>query len=294
MFDKKLLIDFSNIAWATFYTNQKVSKDSTMTPEQVKQHWKYLMLNSLQKLKLKHRPNEMIVCIDSPSWRKKYFQFYKARREMSRKKNGMDYKAFHDVIDEMVEDLREYFPYKVVRATWAEADDIIGVLVHELQNTGTNIIIASRDKDFKQLLTTGVQLWDVQESKWIKCDNPKTFLIKHILMGDSGDDIPNVRSDSDTFITDGKRQKACGPKAVEKILVNGLQDYIKEEGLIDNWKRNKRLICLTKTIIPSRVWQAVMDSYNAQEDKKGNYMLLQKYFGKNRMRALQKSIDKFL
>ena len=162
-----------------------------------------------------------------------------------------------------------------------------------MQQDGVKIIIASRDKDFKQLLNSAVSLWDVRDWKWIKCDNPKTYLIKHILMGDAGDDIPNVRSDSDTFITEGKRQKPCGPKTVEKILQDGLEDYIRSEGLLSNFKRNKRLIRLSKSTIPDIVWNGVIESYTAQEEKKGNYMLLAKYFSTNRMRQLQKSIDKF-
>ena len=291
--EKTLLIDFSNIAWATFYTNQKITKDKSLSQAQINQHWKYLMLNSIQRLKIKHRPIETIICFDSYSWRKKYFQFYKARRELTKKKSKMDYKAFKETIQEIYEDLIEYFPYKVCRAQWAEADDIIAVLVHHLRNTGNILIIASRDKDFKQLLSSGVRLWDTQDWKWIKCEHPKTYLIKHILMGDAGDDVPNVRSDDDTFITEGKRQKACGAKGVEKILVEGLEEFIRREGLLANFRRNKRLIRLTKSTIPGKVWNAVIDDYDAQETQKGNYMLLAKYFSENRMRRLQKSIDKF-
>jgi 5'-3' exonuclease len=290
---KTLLVDFSNIAWATFHTNRKITKDKSLTQAMIDQHWKYLMLNSVQRLKIKHQPTETIICFDSYSWRKKYFRFYKARRELARQKSGMDFKSFIKVMDEIYEDLKIYFPYKICRATWAEADDIIAVLVHHLRNTGNQIIIASRDKDFKQLLTGGVRLWDTHDWKWIKCEHPKTFLIKHVLMGDSGDDVPNVRSDDDTFITEGKRQKACGPKAVEKILVEGIEEFIKREGLIANFRRNKKLIRLTKSTIPGRVWNAIIENYANQESKKGNYMLLAKYFSANRMRRLQQSIDKF-
>ena len=291
--EKILLVDFSNIAWATFHTNTKITKDSTFTQEQINQHWKYLMLNSVQRLKIKHKPNEIVICFDSYSWREKYFQFYKARRRMARKKSDMNYKAFKDVIDEIYEDLKVYFPFKIVRVEYAEADDIIAALVHHLHNLGNQIVIASRDKDFKQLLNRDVMLWDTVDWKWIKCTNPKTYLIKHILMGDSGDDVPNVRSDSDTFITEGKRQKACGPKGVEKILEEGLEEYIRREGLLENFKRNKRLIRLSKHTIPDIVWDRVIEEYGSQETKKGNYMLLAKYFSTNRMRNLQKSIDKF-
>jgi hypothetical protein len=235
----------------------------------------------------------MVICFDSYSWRKKYFKYYKARREITRKKSKLNYSEFVEVIDEIKEDLRKYFPFKVVQAQWAEADDIIAVLVYHLQNTASEIIIASRDKDFKQLLNSGVKLWDTHDWKWIKCPNPRVFLIKHVIGGDAGDDVPNIRSDSDTFITDGKRQKACGPKTIDKILEQGLEEYIKQEGLLSNFKRNKRLIRLSKHTIPDRVWEGCLKSYDDEPEKKGNYQLLTEYFGHNRMRKLAKSIDKF-
>jgi 5'-3' exonuclease len=291
---KVLLLDFSNIAWATFHANVKINKDTSLTQAQLNQHWKYLMLNSIQRLKTKHQPNEFVICFDSYSWRKKYFRFYKARREMTKKKSGMDYKAFIAVIDEIHEDLKTYFPFKVVRVSWAEADDVIAALTKHIGQRGDQIIIASRDKDFKQLLSSDVMLWDTIEWKWIKCEHPKTYLIKHILMGDAGDDVPNVRSDDDVFITEGKRQKPCGPKGVEKILQDGLEEWIKKEGLLENFRRNKRLIRLTKSTIPGRVWNGAIECYEEQPTKKGNYQLLVKYFAENRMRNLQKSIDKFI
>jgi len=290
---KILLVDFSNIAWATFHTNTKITKDTTLSPKQVQTHWKYLMLNSLQRLKVKHAPNEVVVCFDSYSWRKKYFQYYKARREIQRKKSKLDYSVFVEVIEQIRDELREFFPFKVVQAQWAEADDIIAVLVHHLGHTASEIIIASRDKDFKQLLGPGVKLWDTHDWKWIKCPNPKMFLIKHVIGGDAGDDVPNIRSDSDTFITEGKRQKACGVKTIDKILEQGLEEYIKQEGLLNNFKRNKRLIRLSKQMIPDIVWSGCIESYDNEPDKKGDYQLLTKYFGHNRMRKLAKSIDKF-
>lgn len=212
---------------------------------------------------------------------------------MAKRKSGMDRDAFKESIDEIYNDLIKYFPFKVVRVEWAEADDVIAALVKHISARGDQIVIASRDKDFKQLLTSTVKLYDTVEGKFVKCDHPKTYLIKHVLMGDSGDDVPNVRSDDDTFITEGKRQKNCGPKGVEQILVDGLEETIKKEGLLKNFRRNKKLIVLTKSTIPGRVWNGAIDCYESQKTKKGNYMLLAEYFGNNRMRRLQKSIDKF-
>lgn len=284
---KTLLIDFSNIAWATYHTNSKTDKDS-------KQFWKYLMLNSLQKLRSKHKPNETIICFDSISWREKFFPFYKARRKLKKKESDVDYAEFIEVIDEIKEDFETFFPYKVVKVKWAEADDIIGVLVRELKKDRDQIIIASRDKDFKQLLGPKVKLWDTVDWKWKTTDDPKTFLIKQILSGDSNDDVPNVKSDDDTFITDGKRQKACGPKTIDKILDQGIKEWVHENDLIKNYRRNKRLIQLSPVSIPDKVWNAVVKTYEDCEDKQPNYMMIMEYFQRNRMKRLAGLIDKFM
>lgn len=284
---KTLLIDFSNIAWATYHTNSKTDKDS-------KQFWKYLMLNSLQKLKAKHKPNETIICFDSISWREKYFPYYKARRKLKKKEADIDYAEFIEVIDEIKADFENFFPYKVVKVKWAEADDIIGVLVRELKKDRDQIIIASRDKDFKQLLGPTVKLWDTVDWKWKTTDDPKTFLIKQILSGDANDDVPNVKSDDDTFITEGKRQKACGPKTIEKILDQGIKEWVHENDLIKNYRRNKRLIQLSPVSIPERIWNAVVKAYEGCEDKKPNYMMIMEYFQRNRMKRLAGLIDKFM
>jgi 5'-3' exonuclease len=252
------------------------------------------MLNSIQKLKSKHRPNEVIICFDSISWREKFFPFYKARRKLKKKEADVDYAEFIETINEIKEDFETFFPYKIMQVKWAEADDIIGVLVKILKADRKMIVIASRDKDFKQLLGSNVKLWDTVDWAWKKVEDPKTFLIRQILSGDANDDVPNVKSDDDTFITDGKRQKACGPKTIDKILQQGIQEWVKENDLLKNYRRNKRLIQLSPVSIPEKVWNAVVETYEACEDKKPNYMVIMEYFQRNRMKRLSGLIDKFM
>jgi 5'-3' exonuclease len=220
--------------------------------------------------------------------------FYKARRKAKKKEADIDYAEFIEVIDEMKSDFETFFPYKVMQVKWAEADDIIGVMVHLLKPDRDMIVIASRDKDFKQLTGKTVKLWDTVEWKWKTTDDPKMFLIRQILSGDANDDVPNIKSDDDTFITDGKRQKACGPKTIDKILQQGIQEWVKENDLLKNYRRNKRLIQLSKPSIPDKVWDAVKNAYESAEDKKANYMMIMEYFQRNRMKRLSGLIDKFM
>ena len=62
----------------------------------------------------------------------------------------MDWKLIFDIIDKMKQELVEYFPYKVIHITKAEADDIIGLLCRIADE---DTVIVSSDKDFRQLQT---------------------------------------------------------------------------------------------------------------------------------------------
>lgn len=293
---KTLLLDFSNIAHSTFYvvTSDK-SIDSSNDPFSVLKikYWKYLMLSAIQKQISIHRPNEFIVCVDSRSWRKKAFVYYKANRELARETSDFDYVQFFNSISDFVNDLKEYFQYKVLSVNYAEADDIIGVLVHYLKSKRDMIIIASNDKDMKQLIDDNVKLWNLTKKDWMTVSDPKQFLLKHILIGDPGDGIPNARSDDDVFINSDKRQKPCGEKTIVKILEQGLENWIKENKLQRNWNRNKKLIQLSPISIPRQVCEAIIKKYESLHDSSTNSIKILQYIRKNGFK-LENYIDNFM
>ena len=251
-------------------------------------------LQSIRKNKMKHRPDEYIICVDSKSWRKKVFPYYKAKREQMRKERGHDFKFFVENMEGFIADLERHFPYKVVKIGGAEADDIIAVLAQHLAPKRGKVIIASNDKDFRQLVRDNVILWSMRDEKFANVDDPHEFLMCHLLQGDSGDGIPNVRSDDDTFIVDGKRQKPCGPKTVDKILQQGIDEWLDEQGLRRNWNRNKKLIALDSNSIPRKLWEVVVAKYDSLEQKKGNYQRVLHYMARNDMRGLMKDVAAFM
>ena len=92
----------------------------------------------------------------------------------------------------MIEDLRNYFPYKVMRVEGAEADDVIGTL-NDHVSTNPNLIISS-DKDFLQLQKyQGVSQWSPLTKTWVKGD-PEESLWEKMIKGDAGDGVPNILS----------------------------------------------------------------------------------------------------
>lgn len=193
----------SNIAHAKFHVSQ-YEKGLTRSKDpfcvERLQYWKFLMLRGIQDIMRIHKANELVICCDSPSWRKKAFSYYKANRAKTRAKQGFDYKKFLEHIDMFMEEIRQTFNYTIVQVKYCEADDIIGILAKHINN---HVIICSNDHDMKQLLKIpDVKLWSIQKKEFVVCDNPERYLIEHILLGDSGDGIPSVLNPDDTYIRD--------------------------------------------------------------------------------------------
>lgn len=291
--NKTLIFDFSQIAHATFHSQVRFDKDLKGQFEQFAFH-KYLMLSSILKTKKKYNPDEIIIATDKKSWRKDFFPYYKARRAMKKTDLEFDVQLLYDAIEEMIAELKENFPYKVIEVDKAEGDDVIAVLTQELVPYRKNIIIASRDKDFKQLLKyKNVTLYDAIEDAEIECENPQEFILEHILVGDSGDDIPNLLSDDKVFITQGKRQKPCTAKVKREYFENP-EKYAIDNGLIDNWERNKKLITLDIEVIPVEIVEGIKQCYFSQKQASANAMQLLKYFRQKKMQAFADAPEQFL
>ena len=120
--------------------------------------------------------------------------------------------------------------------------------------------------------------------KFVECSNPQDFLIEHIIKGDVSDGIPNVLSDSDTFVVESKRQKPCGKKKISQIKEN-----LEDESIQDNLERNQKLIDMTK--IPNEYYSLVMNEYEEYDvpDRKN----LLDYFIRNRLQNLMSSLGDF-
>jgi 5'-3' exonuclease len=317
--NKVVLMDFSNIAYATYYAMQGYDNDEFETDEGKIRYWKFLMLNSIKKNKLKHQADEFIICCDSMSWRKKAFVYYKASREKMRKESNFDFKFFLDNMNSFIKDIDKNFPYTIMKINGAEADDIIAILAQHLRKTVKKVIIASNDKDFKQLVSGNIHLWSMGADKFMHVEDNHEYLVAQILSGDASDGIPNVRSDDDTFIVDGKRQKPCGAKLIGKILEMGVSEWFKDQWAKDvnadnklegtdkyqglkeksnqlsrNYRRNKKLIELSQNMIPKSLWKMCIEKYEAKEKKTPNFTKILHYLTRNRFKQLTPLINQFL
>lgn len=253
---------------------------------------RYMVLNSLRSYKQKFGSEygELVIACDSFNvWRKQYFPYYKANRKKNKEKSELDWKNIFECLNKIRNELKEYFPYKVVDIETAEADDVIATLVmkesEKIIFKQEDILIISGDKDFIQLHKFDyVKQYDPVKKKFITHDNPKRYLEEHILKGDTIDGIPNILSPDNCFVV-GERQRPLTQKKILDILQD---NYLMDEHLTRNHARNKTLIDLSE--IPDDLQEKIMTSFNSQEK---NRTKLMNYFIANRLRNLMEHISEF-
>ena len=255
---------------------------------------RHMILNAIRLLKVKFGKDygEVVIACDSGSfWRKEIFPYYKANRKKARDESTIDWKRIFEVMRTVREELKENFPYRVIRVDRAEADDVIGVLSTEWSvehiNNNNRILVVSGDKDFVQLLKyPNVEIWDPINKKKVVHNDPYKFTKEHVIRGDTGDGIPNVLSPGNSFVM-GIRQKPVTQKVFQNLML--LEDELSDPDLKENFLRNRTLIDLS--YIPQDVREAILKEYEAEAGKSKSKML--KYFMNKRLSNLFSNINDF-
>ena len=253
-----VIVDFNGLAIGSIMG--QLSRGEELSENLVK----HIILNNLRVYRNKYpesKHGKMVIACDSYSWRKDVFPEYKAARKANRATDKHDWPLIFDLIESTLDDLRENFPYAVIKIDSAEADDIIGALtVHKADFGGEDVVIISADKDFIQLQQYGhVEQWSPMFNKMIKEDNPRRYLFEHLLKGDSGDGVPNANSHDDVFTT-GSRQTPMTQKAIDKYCDNRDDlEMIMKPNVFRNFMRNVQMIDLTNT--PDGIREEAINKY---------------------------------
>ena len=286
-----ILVDMSQISLASMMMHLNMNK-TTKPDEAMVRH---MILNSLRMYrgKFKEEYGELVLCFDSRHyWRRDHFPNYKAGRKKSRESSNLDWDAIFGCLNEIKQELKDYFPYKHVEVYGAEADDVIAALCLELEYDNGKTLILSGDKDFIQLHRfTNVSQYSPITKKMINGHDPYQYLDEHILKGDTSDGIPNVLSPDNTFV-DGLRQKPLGKKKIAEwtgeILIP-VEVAIPDGEVKRNFQRNQQLIDLSKA--PEEIFLACIREYQNAPDSDRSKLL--NYFTKKRLRNLTESIGEF-
>ena len=275
-----LLIDFSQIVIGSYMT---AAKYSTVDMDVIRP----AVLNTLRiyRNKFATEYGEIILCCDDrKSWRKELFPNYKASRKKTRKVSGTDWTNLYECMNQLKDELSQWFPYKLIQVEKAEADDIIGTLVN-LMNERT--LILSSDKDFVQLHKFNVRQYSPMQKKFVDGD-AKRNLHEKLIKGDVGDGVPNIMSDDNVFIDEGRRQKPITTKKVDAWYDLDPDMYCDAE-MLRNYNRNKQLIDLSE--VPESIRINITKQFETTQVGERSRLLT--YFVKHRLKNLTENLSEF-
>lgn len=263
---------------------------------------RHMVVNAIrnQKQKFGKEYGDIVIACDSKKyWRKQHFPYYKANRKKSREESGFDWQLIFDTITLIKQELRSFFPYRVIEVEGAEADDVIASLVEWSTNNEVKegalfsepspILIISGDHDFIQLQKhKHVSQYSPVQKKFIKPDTtPEKYVLEHIIRGDKGDGVPNVLSSDDCIVT-GERQKKIMSVKLEQ-WVNDPSTMPTDDEFKRNFHRNKTLVDLSQ--IPLELKTQIINTF--ESTPKGDKSKLLDYFIKNRMKLMMEHVSEF-
>lgn len=255
-----ILLDFSGIAIAPIVMGQAKYDDENLI--------RHMILNSVRMYRQKFKDyGEMVIVADAGgNWRKDVYPEYKGKRKSNREESKIDWDRAFANINMVLDEIKANMPWKVIHQWGCEADDAIAEITKWTQEFGNyeKVMIVSADHDFKQLQKfDNVEQFSPVTKKLVKEDNPRLYQMEHILKGCSGDGVPNVLSDDDTFLVEGKRQNVLSKKKKEALLED---PHALGEQVYRNYLRNKKMIVLTEeSECPDSVKQEIINKFEQQE-----------------------------
>ena len=282
-----MLIDYNQIALSNIIV-QKLNDENMI---------RHMILNSIRMYNKKYRDQygQMVICCDGMNtWRKQYFPQYKAARKKNRdNQTDTDWPEIFRILNLVRDEIRENLPYKVIHLEGCEADDVIGTLALQTQEFGKDepVKIISSDKDFIQLHRfKNVSQFSPMQKKEVTDKNPHIYRFNHIIKGDAGDGVPNVKSADNVFVEEGLRQTPIRAKQVEEWLDNSEKlSEVMDTEVYRNYQRNKKLIDLTE--IPENISEMIINTFN--NSKKPMQMKALNYLIKKRCNLLIESVEEF-
>jgi 5'-3' exonuclease len=283
-----IMVDLNQVLISNLMQHLKfVSKTHEMNEDLIRHMAINTIRSNVKQFKSKY-PNVILCCDSKKYWRKEYFPFYKSQRKHDREASGYDWGMIFDTLNKIRDEFKVNFPYKVIDVEGAEADDVIAVLTARLSPHG-NILILSSDKDFAQLQKyPNVSQYSPILKRFIKIDNPKTFIREHIIKGDRGDGIPNFLSPDNTFAA-GERQKMINSKKLQEWVNQDAETFCTTDDMLRGYKRNQTLVDFD--YIPDNIQRKIVDAY--EENKPASKEKMLNYFIEKGLKVMIESVSDF-
>ncbi len=214
---KLLLLDAYALIFRAFYA---MVRSPRVTSTGIDTSAVFGFVNTLQDLLKREHPTHIAVCFDPPggnTFRHKSYEPYKANRE----------KTPEGILQAVpyIKRILQAYRIPIYEVEGYEADDVIGTLSHLAEQQGFFTYMVTGDKDFGQLVTPNIKVFNpgkniiegVDEVKEKYGIQSPTQLIDILgLMGDSADNIPGC--------------PGVGPKTAEKLI----QQYGSIENLLEH------------------------------------------------------------
>ncbi|MBW3565650.1 MAG: DNA polymerase I [Acidobacteria bacterium] len=187
---KKLyLIDGSNNFYRSYYAIRGLTTSDGLATNAL-----YGFIQMLRKLLREHKPDAIAVSFDRPArtFRHEIYPEYKADR-----------KPMPDDLSiqlPLVLELLEGYRIRVVSQDGVEADDLLGSLACRARDSGYEVVIATSDKDFFQLVGDGISVYHTGREKMLDADAveesfglpPEKVVDVMAIQGDSIDGVPGI------------------------------------------------------------------------------------------------------
>lgn len=250
-----------------------------------------MVLNSIRSYvkKFGQEYGELIIAADAGNlWRKESFPYYKANRVKNKEESVLDWNMIYQSLNKIRDELKEFFPYRMVHVDRCEADDVIASLANKFGNT-EKVLILSGDHDFIQLQENlHVKQYNPVHDKWITHNRPDLYLKEHIIRGDTGDGVPNFLS-ADNCLVLKVRQKSIMQKKLDVWLKQDPKDFCENEDQLRYYERNKLMVDLSN--VPTDLQDLIYNEYEQQAGK--NRKMLMSYFMEHRLKNLLENITDF-
>jgi len=291
-----ILIDNSQILVSSVL--MQVKDDKEISKDLVR----HIALSSYLTVKRKfgREYGEIVICNDTKDyWRKDYFPNYKANRKKARAESDRDWSRIFGIVNEIRDELKAVLPYRWLSVDRCEADDLIATLCKRMSHIEKRILIVSSDGDFEQLQILNktmnrdyIEQWSPIKKEFISCPDPIAALTELVIRGDSGDGVPNVLSEEDCLITDGKRQKPMTKKRLDEIIKAASEAMVRGEDynkINPRYAQNNTVLNLFQ--IPTEWSEKIMEEYNKTKTQKTSLLL--DYMVKNRLTQHLENITEF-
>jgi len=214
---KLLLLDAYALIFRAYYA---MIRNPRVTSTGIDTSAVFGFVNTLQDLLKREQPSHIAVCFDPPggkTFRHESYKPYKANRDKT--PEGIL------VAVPYIKRILEAYRIATYEVEGYEADDVIGTLSHQAEQQGFFTYMVTGDKDFGQLVTPNIKVYDPLKKEILGVEEVNTKygiqtpsqLIDILgLMGDTADNIPGC--------------PGVGPKTAEKLI----QQYGSIEKLLEH------------------------------------------------------------